>query len=276
MSIQESMSRSDQERDLTGGRGYEPTQHEGRERAIVSVSAPLRPMPESGMGSRLVIGQGSGLDALDPFPAMMHDDVPPHVMFPMHQHRGVEIVTYALGGALHHEDSLGNEATVVAGGAERNLFGRGYYHSEAPVGGEHYLGFQLFIVLSPEDRDREPTFQLLAPDEVPEVRQNGAHVRVVAGEYAGARSPLDLRNPTQYLDVRLEPGAEVVLPVPAEFNGIVYVLDGQGRFGTPAVEAGPNQRLMLGGGEALRAAAASGGDPLRFVLVSGKPVDGGA
>src|SRR5687767_12208284 len=178
-------------------------------RAVTSVSPPLRPMPGGEMGSRLVLGQGSGLNALDPFIAMMHDDVPPHVMFPMHPHRGVEIITYGVGGALYHEDSLGNKGTVVAGGIERNLFGRGYYHSEQPVGGEHYLGFQLFILLSPQDQRLDPTFQLLAPEDVPEVQEGGARVRVIAGEFGSKSSPLTLRNPTLYLDVRLDPGASL-------------------------------------------------------------------
>jgi redox-sensitive bicupin YhaK (pirin superfamily) len=224
------------------------------------------------MGSRLVIGQGSGLDALDPFPALMHDDVPPQVMFPMHQHRGVEVVTYALEGALYHDDSLGNAGMVVAGGVERNRFGRGYAHSEAPAGGEPYRGLQLFIMLSPDDRELEPAFQLLAPGDVPEVEGDGARVRVVAGEYAGRRSPLELRNPTLYLDVRLAPGAVLALPVPAAYQGIVYVLSGRGQIGTPAVDAGAHQRLVLGEGNVLRARAARGTEPLRFVLITGRPI----
>jgi redox-sensitive bicupin YhaK (pirin superfamily) len=242
------------------------------ERAIRSASPPLRPIPGSGMGSRLVIGQGSGLDALDPFPALMHDDVPPQVMFPMHRHRWVEVVTYALEGALYHEDSLGNAGMVVAGGVERNLFGRGYAHSEAPAGGERYRGLQLFIMLSPDDRELEPAFQLLAPEDVPEVAGDGARVRVVAGEYGGRRSPLALRNPTLYLDVRLAPGAGLALPVPATYQGIVYVLSGQGQIGTPAVAAGAYQRLVLGEGAVLRAHAGPGTEPLRFVLITGRPI----
>jgi quercetin 2,3-dioxygenase len=217
-------------------------------RAVANVSPPLQPMPGGEMGSRLVLGQGSGLNALDPFIAMMHDDVPPHVMFPMHPHRGVEIITYGVGGALYHEDSLGNKGTVVAGGVERNLFGRGYYHSEQPVGGEPYRGFQLFILLSPNDQQLEPTFQLLEPDDVPEVRSGGAHVRIVAGSYGAATSPLTLRNPTQYLDVRLDPGAAVSLPVPEDHAALAYVLEGAGQFGSPAVSAAANQRLVLGAG----------------------------
>jgi hypothetical protein len=225
------------------------------------------------MGGRLVLGQSSGLDALDPFLALMHDDVPPWVMFPMHQHRGVEIVTYALEGGLHHEDSLGNAGTVVAGGVERNLFGRGFSHSEAPVGQEHYRGLQLFILLSPSDQQREPSFQLLAPEDVPEIAENGNHIRVIAGEYGGQRSLLELRNPTLYLDVELAPGGSVVLPVPPDYAGLAYVLSGQGRFGTPEVPAAANQRLVLGAGTALRVAAEGASSvPLRFVTITGKPL----
>jgi quercetin 2,3-dioxygenase len=250
-----------------------------QERSIHSISPPLRPMPGAELGSRLVIGQGSGLDVLDPFLALMHDDVPPWVMFPMHRHRGVEIVTYGLGGALHHEDSLGNSGTVVAGGVERNLFGRGYAHSEAPVGEEHYLGLQLFILLSPADQQLEPTFQLLEPDDVPEVVEDGAHIRVIAGEYGDRHAPLTLRNPTLYLNAHLEPGANVLLPVPPDFAGLVYVLSGQGRFGTPAVTASANQRLVLDAGENLRVIAGNAGTsdaaPLRFVLITGRPIHAG-
>jgi redox-sensitive bicupin YhaK (pirin superfamily) len=271
-----------------------------RARTIRSVSPPLQPLLGSGLGSRLVIGQGSGLDALDPFPALMHDDVPPWVMFPMHQHRGVEIITYALSGALHHEDSRGNRGTVVAGGVERNLFGRGYLHSETPAGGEPYRGLQLFIVLSPADQHLEPSFQILMPEEVPEVAGDGVRVRVVAGAYEGmatppatmdeaamdeaeggsrrsavVRSPLVLRNPTLYLDVQLAPGAHVALPVPPEYQGIAYVLGGQGRFGTPAVVAAAHQRLVLEEGEALAVQAdETSSEPLRFVLIAGRPLFG--
>jgi redox-sensitive bicupin YhaK (pirin superfamily) len=231
------------------------------------------------MDGRLVLGQGSGLDALDPFIALMNDDVPPWVRFPMHEHRGVEIVTYGLGGALYHEDSLGNTGTVEAGGVERNLFGRGYAHSEAPVGDEHYLGLQLFIVLSAAERQLEPTFQLLTPGEVPEAVADGALVRVVAGEFGAVRSPLTLRNPTLYLDVRLQPEASLEIPVPADYSGLAYVLSGRGEFGAPPVAAGPYQRLELGQGGALRVRAAAEGDGagegLRFVLITGRPIFGG-
>lgn len=226
------------------------------------------------MDGRVVIGQGSGLASLDPFLAMMHDDVPPHIHFPMHQHRGVEIMTYGISGTLYHEDSLGNTGTVVAGGVERNLFGRGFYHSEAPVGGEAYRGFQLFILLKPEEQQIEPSFQLLEPGEVPQVLGEGHRVRVIAGELGGIRSPVVLRNPTLYLDVTLEPGASLSLPVPTAYNGLAYVITGQGRFGSAGAEASVHQRLVLGEGSTLPVTS-TGQEPLRFILISGRPIHGG-
>jgi redox-sensitive bicupin YhaK (pirin superfamily) len=223
------------------------------------------------MEGRLVIGGGSGLDQLDPFPALMHDGVPPHVMFPMHPHRGVEIISYCIGGALYHEDSNGNKGTLVTGGVERNLFGRGYYHSEQPVGAEFYRGFQLFIALKPEERDLEPSWQVLEPHEVPEVTLDGAKVRLIAGAFRGTQSPLTLRNPTFYVDVSLAPGSSIDLPVPAGYAGIAYVISGSGAFGSPAVQAGANQRLVLGEGHDLRVTA---GEALRFVAISGRPILG--
>ena len=180
-------------------------------------------------------------------------------------------MTYGIGGALYHEDSLGNTGTVVAGGVERNLFGRGFYHSEAPVGGEAYRGFQLFILLKPEEQQIEPSFQLLEPREVPEVEGEGHRVRVIAGEFGGKRSPIVLRNPTLYLDVTLEPGASLTVPVPAEYNGLAYVLGGQGQFGAAGAEAGVHQRLVLGEGSSLPVTS-TGQEPLRFILISGRPI----
>src|SRR5512133_4068690 len=99
----------------------------GRERSITSVSNPLPILRDGGVAHRIVVGPAPGTDlrALDPFVGLAHDVIPVTSAFGMHPHRGIDIVTYLWQGGLQHRDSAGNEATVVAGGAERIFTGKG-------------------------------------------------------------------------------------------------------------------------------------------------------
>ncbi|HYM19876.1 MAG TPA: pirin family protein [Candidatus Kapabacteria bacterium] len=97
--------------------------------------------------------------------------------FGMHPHRDMEIITYVLGGAVEHEDSMGNKGVIAAGDVQRMTAGTGVFHSEFnPFDKELYL-YQIWIFpnvknLTPsyeqkrfEDADKKNRLRLVASSD---------------------------------------------------------------------------------------------------------------
>ena len=86
------------------------------------------------------------------------DRVAPRSGFPTHPHADMEIVTYVVSGALHHQDSMGNGSTITPGEVQRMSAGTGIEHSEVnssstePV---HLLQIWIF----PERRGLAPGYE---------------------------------------------------------------------------------------------------------------------
>ena len=73
------------------------------------------------------------------------------------------------------------------------------------------------------------------------------------------------------LDVELASGGGVTVPVPDEFQGFAYVLDGAAAFGANGRRATPPQLVLLGPGEEFTVTDAAPGT--RFMLFAGKPYE---
>jgi redox-sensitive bicupin YhaK (pirin superfamily) len=222
----------------------------------------------------------AGIGAVDPFLLLDEFSVSPPAGFPLHPHRGFEIITYMVEGAFAHGDSAGNQSTVAAGGLQKITAGRGIEHSETPMAPGRNTGLQLWINLARAQKGVEPDYQQLQAGEVPVEQRDGATVRVLAG----ADSPIRLHTPALYLDVALAPGATFTQPVPADWQGFAYVLSGGGQFGANRAQGRRRQVLVFGasseegagsggtpaGDDSITVTAAAG-EPLRFALAAGHP-----
>ncbi|CAA6659850.1 unnamed protein product [Spirodela intermedia] len=173
------------------------------------------------------------LKNLDPFLLLDEFSVAAPAGFPDHPHRGFETVTYMLEGAFTHQDFAGHKGTI--GPATSRCWmtaGRGIIHSEMPAGEGVNKGLQLWINLSSKDKMIEPRYQELQSKDISKVVREGVEVRIIAGESFGVKSPVYTRTPTMYLDFTLKPGAKVHQRVPEGWTSFVYVVDGEGVFGS--------------------------------------------
>ncbi len=146
--------------------------------------------------------------------------------FPDHPHRGFKIVTYMLAGAMRHRDHLGHERNLVAGSVQWMTAGRGIVHSEMPQQTDGLLwGVQLWVNLPAVKKTAEPCYQDIAPELIPEVSYQGAHVRIVAGALGGVRGPVaGVATEPIYLDLAIPAGERVTLELPADRNACCYVV----------------------------------------------------
>jgi len=198
----------------------------------------------------------------DPFVLWDHFYLQPGTGFPDHPHRGFEAITYLFEGAMHHQDNLGNDSIVSAGGAQRFTAGRGLVHSEMPAATGPTSGIQLWINLSRQQKSIEPAYQALDSDDIPETAIAGGRVRTIVGE----GSPLALRTPVVYLDIALEAGATYSLPLAKGYRGIVYPGSGSVQvLGKPLADG---QACLFDQIEMLNIQADT---PARCMLAAGQP-----
>lgn len=147
-----------------------------------------------------------------------------------HPHIGLAAVTSLFEGELLHRDSVGSEQLITPGDVNWMSAGRGIVHSErAPA---HQLGqratlhgLQAWVALPAEAEEGAPAFEHTARAKLPASEELGAHVRVLLGDWRGARSPVRVASPTLYAMVQLEAGAKLSLPAAYSERG-VYVVDG--------------------------------------------------
>ncbi|MGE4070004.1 MAG: pirin family protein [Lysobacterales bacterium] len=158
--------------------------------------------------------------------------------FGKHGHRDMEIISYVIDGALAHEDSMGNRATIVPGEVQRMSAGSGVLHSEfnhSQTGTTHFL--QIWII--PDRNGGQPGYEQKTFSEAdkrgklrlvlsPDGSDGSVSIQQDARMYAG------LFNGNEQGQLSLAPGR----------LGYVHLVRGAARVNGQALSAGDALKLV--------------------------------
>jgi hypothetical protein len=200
-----------------------------------------------------------------------------------HPHRGFETVTYIMDGRLRHEDSTGGGGLISDGDTQWMTAGGGILHIETPpedlvVSGGFFHGLQLWVNLPAAQKFVAPRYQDLAAGSVTLLASpdGGALVRLIAGDLAGRHGPGSTYTPMTMVHASVSPGAQLVLPWPAGFNALAYVLAGNGMVGAERRPVEMGQLAVFGPGDVITAEAAPRQEgpvrDLELLLLGGRPI----
>jgi redox-sensitive bicupin YhaK (pirin superfamily) len=188
-----------------------------------------------------------------------------------HPHIGLATVSYLFSGAMTHRDSLGTELAIRPGDVNWMTAGRGIAHSErfddpAALAGAGLELLQSWVALPESHEEAEPAFDHYPVRALPEARDGGVWLRVIAGEAFGLRSPVRTHSPLFYVHTALQAGARLGLPGGYPERA-VYIVSGSVEFGAVVYPPGKLLVFTSGSQPSLRALESStvmllGGEPL--------------
>jgi redox-sensitive bicupin YhaK (pirin superfamily) len=250
-----------------------------------------------GAGVRLHRGFGFyQMPLLDPFLLLddFHSNNPADYLngFPWHPHRGIETITYVLQGKVDHGDSMGNAGSITSGDVQWMTAGSGIVHQEMPKGDEsgRMWGFQLWANLPASHKMMPPRYRDVKDVQIPEVGlDNGVRARIISGQIQGVRGPVtDIVIEPEYLDISMPANSKFVHPGSRKNTVLAYVIEGEGCFDRQGAAYaydvvaenyfdlkwssvfGSESVILYGEGDEV--VVVTEGSPVRFLLISGKPI----
>lgn len=233
----------------------------------------------AGVHLKRAIGNRQDFSLFDPFLLLddFHSRNPSDYLpgFPWHPHRGIETITYVFDGEVEHGDSMGNKGVINAGDVQWMTAGSGIIHQEMPKGRQDGLlwGMQLWANLPASHKMMEPRYRGLTSKQIPQVKaENGVSVKIICGEYQGAKGPVqDIVTNPEYLDIILPAGSQFKHPTVKGHTVIAYILEGTGKFGANQDNLLEKETLVVyADGDEVTVSTEI--DSLRFILISGKPI----
>lgn len=191
--------------------------------------------------------------------------------FPWHPHRGIETITYLLEGEVYHEDTLKNKGSIKNGEAQWMVSGNGIIHQELMIESPYFLGIQIWLNMSREDKMKNPKYRDLTIEDITLIKEEGFEVRILAGNYKGNFGPVrkDKIKPS-ILDFKIEANKSLEYKVEENYTIFVFIIDGEGIFNNKRYSIGNGILYEREKGNKIKLEASEEG--LRAIVLTGKPL----
>jgi len=193
-----------------------------------------------------------------------------------HPHRGFETVSIAYEGEVEHEDSAGNRGRIGPGDVQWMTAGAGILHKEmhgrslSERGGNFEL-VQLWVNLPAKSKMTAPGYQTLLAGDIPALKlAGGGRVRVIAGEFEGAKGPAKTFTPINLWDLRLPAGASVDLRLPEGHTTALFALKGKALLNGTQTVGEAELALFERDGEEISVKAET---VTTILVLGGKPIE---
>jgi redox-sensitive bicupin YhaK (pirin superfamily) len=193
-----------------------------------------------------------------------------------HPHRGFETVTIVYSGEVEHRDSSGGGGRIGPGDVQWMTAASGLVHEEfhgrdfARRGGLFEM-VQLWVNLPARHKRAPPRYQSITASQIPELKlpEGGGTVRVIAGEFAGAKGPASTFTPIHVWDLRLARSQPIDLALPDGHTTALVVLRGALRVQGSEPIRDAEVALFDRAGDSVRI---DGADAATALLLSGEPI----
>jgi len=225
-----------------------------------------------------------GVDQIDPFLLIHHwasvfpgGEREKDLGVGPHPHRGFSPVTLIFKGAVQHRDSLGTKSIIKGGGAQWMNSGKGIVHSERPPKelAENGGDFELiqFWANTPAARKMEAAkYQPLSAEDTPWITSEDGKVKagIVAGDTLGKTGPIELMTPMLVMRFEIGKGGKMDVPIPKNFNALLYLLDGKATVNETKTVSGKDLVWFKNDGDSI---SFEGLEQTRAILLAGEPLN---
>lgn len=221
-------------------------------------------------------------DLLDPF---VHMDQMGEIDYPpyeprgtdWHPHRGFETVTYMMAGEFQHQDSHGGGGLIRPGDTQWMTAGSGILHIETPpehlvVSGGLFHGVQLWVNLPSAKKWLPPAYQHIGGGNVQILGDSNGDsvIRLIAGSIGDHSGPGSTHTPILMAHVTVYANGKAVLPVPSNYNTVLYVLEGDAVLSSAKIVAPMGTTAVMGSGGYIE--LRSGRSDVDVLVLAGEPI----